>query len=77
MLEAKLKENYRWPTVVALNGQEYIKTEFRPVPMDREEEARTNKALIVRERPGRKKTQKRAKSTAVAGGKSKTGNRKV
>ena len=77
MLEAKLKENYRWPTVVALNGQEYIKTEFRPVPMDREDEARTTEALIVRERPGRKTAKKRAKSTAAAGNKSKTGNRKV
>lgn len=51
MLEARLKDNYRWASIVALDGQEYIKTEWRPVPAVREDEAEQHPALELRERP--------------------------
>lgn len=48
-LEARLREEYRYPSVVALNGREFIKSEFRPVPPTREAEAGRTTFLEVRE----------------------------
>lgn len=50
MLEARLKDNYRWPSVVLLEGQEYVKNEWRPVPAGREAEAEGKAMLDVRAR---------------------------
>jgi len=49
-LEARVKTSYRWSSVVALEGTEFIKTEWRPVPINREDEARRTRELEVRER---------------------------
>jgi hypothetical protein len=48
-LEARVKENYRWFSVVALEGTEFIKSEWRPVPITREGEALRTGGLEVRE----------------------------
>lgn len=48
-LEAKLVEQFDQSAIRALEGREYVKTEFRPVPVEREDEARANQLLIVRE----------------------------
>ena len=50
-LEARVVSGYRWSSVVALEGTEFIKSEFRPVPITREEEARNTRFLEVREKP--------------------------
>ena len=47
-VEARLKEWNRYPRMVALNGREYVKTEFRAVPSTREEEAKRTNFLEVR-----------------------------
>lgn len=43
---AKLKEAYRWPSVQLFAGHEYVKSEFRPVPDDRVDEALTQLELL-------------------------------
>ena len=48
-LEARVKDHYRWSSVVALDGVEFIKSEWRPVPMVREDEAKRTAFLEVRE----------------------------
>lgn len=48
-MEARVKPNYRWKTVTAFSGREYVKSEFRLVPQDCEAQARANGSLEVRE----------------------------
>jgi hypothetical protein len=38
-MEARLRNTYRWPSAVLLQGREFVKEEFRPVPAGFEEEA--------------------------------------
>ena len=49
-LEARVRSHYRWSSVVALEGTEFIKTEWRPVPINREDEALRTRELEVREK---------------------------
>ena len=48
-LEARVKQDYFMNTVQAFSGLEYIKTEWRPVPAGKEEEAKKNELLEARE----------------------------
>lgn len=48
-MQAKVKDNFRWKTVVAFSGHEYIKGEWRPVPPGLEEKAKEHPFLDVRE----------------------------
>lgn len=48
-MEAKVKNDYRWNTLIAFSGVEYIKNEFRPVPEWAEAEAKAHESLEVRE----------------------------
>lgn len=49
-LEARVVSGYRWSSVVALEGTEFIKSEWRPVPITREDEARSTNFLEIREK---------------------------
>lgn len=46
MLEARVREEYRWDRVNACGGVEFVKTEWRPVPLGAEKAARLYKALL-------------------------------
>jgi len=48
-MEAKLKENYRWNSVVLFSGREYVKNEFRFVPPEYEALAQAEESLEVRQ----------------------------
>lgn len=50
-MEAKVKQDCRYKSIVALSGQEYIKSEWRPIPVERETEAARHPFLDVREAP--------------------------
>ena len=51
MLEARVREEYRWDRVNACGGVEFVKSEWRPVPPGMEEAARVYKSLLeIRER---------------------------
>jgi hypothetical protein len=48
-MEAKLKENHRWNSVVLFSGREYVKNEFRFVPPEYEALAQAEESLEVRQ----------------------------
>lgn len=50
-MEARLKDNYPYKTIQALEGREYIKGEWRPVPDERLAEAQQHPDLELRETP--------------------------
>lgn len=48
-MQARVKQSYRWSSLVALIGREFVKGEWRPVPAGMEEEAEANEFLEVKE----------------------------
>jgi len=50
MLFAKVKKDARWSTVRACGGEIFVKSEFRPVPAECEDEARKHSALVITDR---------------------------
>jgi hypothetical protein len=38
-MRAKIKDDYRWKTARACGGAEFVKSEYRSVPVGREDEA--------------------------------------
>ena len=51
MLEAKVRDSYRFHSVQAVGGLEFIKSEFRPVPPGQEEAIMLYKGMLeIRER---------------------------
>jgi hypothetical protein len=46
-MQARIKKNARYPTLNFFSGVEFVKSEWRPVPPGREEEARANDWLEV------------------------------
>jgi hypothetical protein len=50
-MQARVRQDYRYKSIVALSGQEYVKGEWRPVPVEREKEAARHPFLDVREMP--------------------------
>ena len=47
-MEAKLKTDYPQSKIRALEGREYVKYEYRPVPVEREDEAQKHPNLDTR-----------------------------
>lgn len=50
-MQAKVKNDYRWKTVVAFGGIEYVKNEWRPVPAGLEHNAQAHPFLDVNDVP--------------------------
>lgn len=50
-MQARVKQDYRYKSIVALSGQEYVKSEWRSVPADREKEAARHPFLEALESP--------------------------
>ncbi len=48
LYEAKVKDDYRAGPVLAFSGHEYIRNEWRPVPLGSEKEAQAHALLDVR-----------------------------
>jgi hypothetical protein len=46
-MNAKLKSDYRWNTIRAFGGSEFVKSEFRPVPAGQEVEAKAHPYLEI------------------------------
>lgn len=51
-LEAKVKDEYRMGPVIAFSGQEYVRSEWRPVPVGFESAAVVHPLLDTREMGG-------------------------
>lgn len=49
MMKAKLKNEYPWPTAQLLVGREYVKSEWRAVPEELEDDARGLAMLELQE----------------------------
>jgi len=49
MLQAKVKEDYKFPTVRAFTGREYVKDYWRDVPLGVDDEAKRHPYLEIRE----------------------------
>lgn len=48
-MEAKVRSTYRWSTLIAFSGKEFVKSEFRFVPKEYEAQAKAHEGLEVRE----------------------------
>lgn len=48
-MQAQVRKDCRFRSIVAFNGQEYTKLDWRPVPKGFEEEARRHSFLTIRE----------------------------
>lgn len=46
-MDAKVKSSYRWSTVTALGGLEFVKSEYRRVPAGFEKEAQAHPFLEI------------------------------
>lgn len=51
-LEAKVKDDYRLPSVTAFGGREYVRGAWRPVPPEQADSAGAHPFLDVREAGG-------------------------
>lgn len=49
---AQVRQDYRWKTVNAFTGHEYVKYEWRNVPAGMEEQAKKHPDLVVKEGSG-------------------------
>lgn len=48
-MQARVKPSYRWTSVVAFSGREFVKSEYREVPIEFENQAHIHPALEVLE----------------------------
>lgn len=46
-MRAKVKQSYRWNSIVLFSGCEFVKNEFRPVPVGHEEQATKQAELFI------------------------------
>ena len=46
-MKAKVKQDYRWDNLRAFSGSEFVKYEYRPVPVGCEKEAKAHPALEI------------------------------
>lgn len=49
MIQARVKPDHRWNVVKAFSGLEFIKSEYRDVPLEAEEQAKAHPFLETRE----------------------------
>ncbi len=62
-MKARVKDDFRWNTVMAFAGVEFVKDEFRPVPMGYEDEAKKHPYLEI-QRASKPKAKVKSKSAA-------------
>lgn len=46
-MRARVNPAWRWKSILALGGCEFVKGEYRPVPVEREDEARKHPYLEI------------------------------
>lgn len=46
-MQAKIKPNYRWNSLIAFAGCEFVKTEYRPIPKEFENAALAHESLEI------------------------------
>lgn len=63
-MQARVKQDARYPTILALSGIEFTKKEWREVPVGKESEALRNQYLEIREEVVVEKRVTRARSVA-------------
>lgn len=50
-MKARVKVSYRWNSLIAFSGFEFVKGEFRPVPAGSEAQALEHDALEIEQEP--------------------------